>query len=146
MKALVLRGEVVDMSENSFEVHKELTWVEAPEYVHIGWLYDGENFLPPPPQAPGTGGKGGSAVGGDINIGGRGGDGVIGGQGGNAISDDGINIAGDGGRGYGRATSQRSTETSLQDSVILEPNFFGIGLDIRKFFQACMDKINVFKR
>ena len=45
MKALIKDGKVVQLSEEKFEVHSSLTWVDnVPENVTIGWNYDGTNF------------------------------------------------------------------------------------------------------
>lgn len=50
MKALILDGKVVDLSETTFEVHESLTWVDCDESVKHGWLYDGETFTDPNPE------------------------------------------------------------------------------------------------
>lgn len=43
MKALVLDGQVVQVSSETFEVHSSMRWVDAPEEVTAGWqiLEDG---------------------------------------------------------------------------------------------------------
>ena len=48
MKALILKGKVVQLSEESFEVHPDLTWVNnVPKNLEHGWNYDGTNFSDP---------------------------------------------------------------------------------------------------
>ena len=48
MKALIKDGKVVQLSEEKFEVHSSLTWVDnVPENVRTGWNYDGTNFSDP---------------------------------------------------------------------------------------------------
>ena len=44
MKALILDGKVVDISETEFEVHSSCTWVECDDNVTLGWTYDGSTF------------------------------------------------------------------------------------------------------
>ena len=48
MKALIQDGQVVQLSEEEFEVHPSYTWVDnVPENVSTGWNYDGTNFIDP---------------------------------------------------------------------------------------------------
>ena len=48
MKALIKDGKVVQLSEEKFEVHSSLIWVDnIPENVSTGWNYDGTNFSDP---------------------------------------------------------------------------------------------------
>ena len=48
MKALILDKQVVQLSEEEFEVHPSLTWIDnVPENVSTGWNYDGTNFTDP---------------------------------------------------------------------------------------------------
>ena len=44
MKALVLNGKVIDVSEKEFEVHSSCTWVDCDDKVALGWTYDGKSF------------------------------------------------------------------------------------------------------
>ena len=44
MKALVLDGKVIDVSEKEFEVHSSCTWVDCNDKVTLGWTYDGKTF------------------------------------------------------------------------------------------------------
>ena len=44
MKALVLNGKVIDVSEKEFEVHSSCTWVDCDDKVALGWTYDGKTF------------------------------------------------------------------------------------------------------
>jgi len=44
MKALILNGVVVDLSETEFEVHESLTWVDCDDTVKTRDLYDGKKF------------------------------------------------------------------------------------------------------
>jgi hypothetical protein len=101
MKALVEPdGHVADVRETEFPVHPSLQWITIPDGqdVQPGWQFrDGEfHFVR---REHGSGGRGGSAYGGDINIGGGGGDGLSGGRGGNAQGL-GLNVGGSGGYGH----------------------------------------------
>jgi hypothetical protein len=51
MKALILNNKVVDISENKFEVHNSMTWVDCDETVKIGFGYDGKTFTSNEPTA-----------------------------------------------------------------------------------------------
>jgi len=51
MKALILNNKVVDISENEFEVHNSMTWVDCDETVKIGFGYDGTTFTSNEPTA-----------------------------------------------------------------------------------------------
>tara|TARA_R110002126_G_scaffold266267_1_gene409463 strand:+ start:444 stop:704 length:261 start_codon:yes stop_codon:yes gene_type:complete len=44
MKALILNNKVVDISENEFEVHSSMTWVNCDETVKVGFSYNGNSF------------------------------------------------------------------------------------------------------
>jgi len=44
MKALIFNDIVVDISQQEFEVHSSLTWVDCPDDVEIGFVYDGSSF------------------------------------------------------------------------------------------------------
>ena len=44
MKALILDGKVVDISETEFEVHSSMSWVDCDDKVKHGWSYDGSTF------------------------------------------------------------------------------------------------------
>jgi len=45
MKAAVLDGVVVDIhSENGYECHPSITWVDCDDKVKHGWTYDGKTF------------------------------------------------------------------------------------------------------
>jgi len=46
MKALILNGTVVDMSETEFDVHESMTWVDATDAAEVGGTWNGENFSP----------------------------------------------------------------------------------------------------
>ena len=46
MKALILNGTVVDMSEKEFDVHESMTWVDATDAAEVGGTWDGKNFSP----------------------------------------------------------------------------------------------------
>lgn len=100
MKALILKGEVVQVEEQDFPVAQPLKWVDVPDGLSVvpGWRFDGAEFAPPLPRPPGSGGWGGAGIGGDINIGGEGGSGLYGGKGGDAIGP-GLNVGGQGGKG-----------------------------------------------
>lgn len=44
MKALILNGKVVQLSEATFEVHPSMSWVDATEAAEVGSTWDGSNF------------------------------------------------------------------------------------------------------
>ena len=44
MKALILEGKVLDISENEFDVHSSMIWVECDSDVQVGDDYDGSSF------------------------------------------------------------------------------------------------------
>ena len=44
MKALTHNGKVVDVKEQPFEVHSSMKWVDCPNDIKIGFLYDGNIF------------------------------------------------------------------------------------------------------
>jgi hypothetical protein len=46
MKALILNGEVVQLSENTFEVHESFSWVDATADAEVGGSWDGTSFGP----------------------------------------------------------------------------------------------------
>lgn len=53
MKALVHNGKVVQVSEETFYVHADLVWVDAPSEVKENWLYKNNTFsAPPEPHTP----------------------------------------------------------------------------------------------
>ncbi|WMM94916.1 hypothetical protein CRP804_gp38 [Roseobacter phage CRP-804] len=47
MQALVFDGKVVDISQETFEVHSSFQWVKADENVKVGFYFDGKNFVNP---------------------------------------------------------------------------------------------------
>lgn len=47
MKALILENNVVQISENEFEVHETLQWVDANPNVNVGWKYIDGQFIAP---------------------------------------------------------------------------------------------------
>ena len=44
MNALILNNKVVEVSEDTFEVSPNLTWVDCGDDVKRGWSYDGTTF------------------------------------------------------------------------------------------------------
>ena len=51
MKALILENKVVDVAEKSFEVHKSMVWMDAPDECIAGWsLKDGWRLVAPAPE------------------------------------------------------------------------------------------------
>lgn len=48
--ALILNGQVVQVSDTTFPVHPDLQWVKCPESVQAGWTYDGSKFDAPAPE------------------------------------------------------------------------------------------------
>jgi hypothetical protein len=51
MKALILDGKVVDVQENTFEVHQSMQWVDCDNSVKVGFTYDGSTFTSNLPSA-----------------------------------------------------------------------------------------------
>jgi len=51
MKALIVDGKVVDVQEVEFEVHESMVWVDCPDTVEAGDLYDGSEFTSTKPTA-----------------------------------------------------------------------------------------------
>jgi len=50
MKALILDSKVIDTSNNEFEVHSSMTWMDAPDGCVAGWeLSDGSLVAPSGP-------------------------------------------------------------------------------------------------
>jgi len=45
--ALIFNSKVVDVADAQFEVATEMTWVDCPADVQIGWDYDGSTFSDP---------------------------------------------------------------------------------------------------
>ena len=43
-KALIFNGEVVDISDNEFETHEDMSWVDCDSSVLVGFTYDGSTF------------------------------------------------------------------------------------------------------
>lgn len=48
MKALILNNKVVDVQENSFEVHESLTWVDCDSNIDTSYTYENGQFIKPP--------------------------------------------------------------------------------------------------
>ena len=46
-KALIEGTNVVQVSEETFEVHPSLVWVDCSDDVEYGWEYDGQSFIDP---------------------------------------------------------------------------------------------------
>ena len=44
MKALIHNDKVVDIKEQSYEVHPSMSWIECPNDIRIGFFYDGKTF------------------------------------------------------------------------------------------------------
>lgn len=44
MKALIHDDKVVDIKEQSYEVHPSMSWIECPNDIRIGFFYDGKAF------------------------------------------------------------------------------------------------------
>lgn len=139
MRALIEpNGRVADVHETGFPVHPALRWVDVPAGVPVerGWRHDNGAFHPAPPQA-GTGGDGGSAYGGDLNIGGEGGSGGWrGGRGGNA-SEGRVNIGGQGGASpkFGGAGGSAGAKRTKSDIINIKPSIWGIGFDLRALWR-----------
>jgi hypothetical protein len=48
MKALILNSKVVDIQENSFDVHESMSWVDCGSDVEVGDTYENDQFIKPP--------------------------------------------------------------------------------------------------
>ena len=44
MKALIHDDKVVDVKEQSYEVHPSMSWIDCPNDIKIGFFYDGKTF------------------------------------------------------------------------------------------------------
>ena len=44
MKALIHDDKVVDVKEQSYEVHPSMSWIDCPNNIRIGFFYDGKTF------------------------------------------------------------------------------------------------------
>ena len=44
MKALIHDDKVVDVKEQSYEVHPSMKWIDCPNDIRIGFFYDGKTF------------------------------------------------------------------------------------------------------
>ena len=44
MKALIYDDKVVDVKEQSYEVHSTMKWIDCPNDIRIGFFYDGKTF------------------------------------------------------------------------------------------------------
>ena len=44
MKALIHDDKVVDVKEQSYEVHHSMKWIDSPNDIRIGFFYDGKTF------------------------------------------------------------------------------------------------------
>jgi len=44
MKALIYDDKVVDVKEQSYEVHPSMSWIDCPNDIKIGFFYDGKTF------------------------------------------------------------------------------------------------------
>ena len=44
MKALIHNDKVVDVKEQSYEVHPSMSWIDCPNDIRIGFFYDGKTF------------------------------------------------------------------------------------------------------
>jgi|LakMenEpi03Aug12_release.lakeMendotaPanAssembly.Ray.scaffolds.fasta_scaffold93627_3 hypothetical protein len=48
MKALLVDNKVVDLRQESFEVHESMTWVDCDDTVEVGHTYENGQFIGPP--------------------------------------------------------------------------------------------------
>lgn len=48
MKALIFNNKVVDVQENSFDVHESMFWVDCGNDVEVDYIYDNGNLVKPP--------------------------------------------------------------------------------------------------
>ena len=49
MKALIFNNKVVDVAENTFEVHESLVWMDAPDECIAGWTLTNGKLVAPAP-------------------------------------------------------------------------------------------------
>lgn len=54
MKALIFNNVVMQVSEATFEVHKDWKWVECSNEVEPGYIFVDGSFTPPAPIQPRT--------------------------------------------------------------------------------------------
>lgn len=47
MKALIFENKVVQIEEKEFPVAKPMAWLDAPEGLEVGDIFDGETFTKP---------------------------------------------------------------------------------------------------
>ena len=47
MKALLLNNKIVQVAEETFEVHESLNWVDCPENCSTTWTYENNEFIAP---------------------------------------------------------------------------------------------------
>lgn len=50
MKALILRGQIIQVCEQEFEVHPDYQWVDCPGECSTNWIYQDGVFLQPEPE------------------------------------------------------------------------------------------------
>ncbi len=55
--AIIQNGKVANIAIATPEVAAEFGWIECPEGVGIGWSFDGDTPLPPPPDTEGEAAK-----------------------------------------------------------------------------------------
>ena len=44
-QALILENKIVDVCEQTFEVHESMKWVECPDNCTTKWKYENEQFI-----------------------------------------------------------------------------------------------------
>ncbi len=47
MKALLINNKVVDLQQESFEVHESMTWLDCDDTVEVGFTYENGQFIAP---------------------------------------------------------------------------------------------------
>jgi hypothetical protein len=52
MKALILRGQIVQVAAKEFVVHPDYQWVQCPDDCTTEWIYQDEVFIAPEPEKP----------------------------------------------------------------------------------------------
>lgn len=48
MKALIFESVVIDVQAQTFETVPQMIWIDAPNDVEIGWIYNGRTVSAPP--------------------------------------------------------------------------------------------------
>lgn len=47
MKALIFNNRVVDVQQESFDVHESMTWVDCDDNIDVSYRYENDKFIAP---------------------------------------------------------------------------------------------------